>query len=274
VTLSFDPKPTFQFNEKFSNNSNDYLFNATRCSIREKYADNTLASVLNTLVAGFLNLALPSVLTFIVNIAIVCYIKRIYKTQHAEPIQRRSEITETNYRSSRSTLLVISITYTLCYLPYCILNLLSIKFDSNSALAFGAEITSILRYISHSVNFYAYIFTNHRFRRDIILLLRLVYRPCSYMKKRKEHQEKTKRKSNNNIVFHHYRSVQSIPANNSSKMICVYQRPTCIRFQNQNNYARQQNLQTNEIFYNKQNTILATVTPSHSSEKYRNRIRV
>jgi len=275
VTLGFDPKQKSQFNENISNNSNDYFLNSTRCYIRDEYGDNPLTLLLNTLVAGFLNLVLPSMLTFMVNIAIVCYIKHIYKTQNSEPIQRRPDNTATNYRSSRSTLLVISITYTLCYLPYCIIYLVLIKFDDpNQTLLYWSEIAFILRYISHSVNFYAYIFTNHRFRRDILLLLHYMIRPCSYLKKRNRHKQKTERK--NNIIFHHYNLPPSIPSSNSgAKMICAYQRPTCIRFQNQNNnYARQQNLLANEIYYNKQNTLLATISPTTSLNRFRNRARV
>lgn len=279
VTLGFDPKQTLDINEiNNSNYTDEFFHNSARCYIRDKYGDNRLTLLLNTLVAGFLNLVLPSMLTFTVNIAIVCYIKHIYKTQHTDPIQRRTDATVTSYRSSRSTLLVISITYTLCYLPYCIIYLLLIQFDHpNQTLFFWSEIAFILRYISHSVNFYAYIFTNQRFRRDIILLLRYALRPCTYIKKRKRHKKKTQRK--NDIVFHHYR-FPSVPTNNSAaKVICAYQRPTCIRFQNQNminnmNYIRQQNIQTNEVYYNKQNTFLATVSPSSSSDRYRNRARV
>jgi len=279
VTLGFHQKQKSQLNETISNNSNDYFLNSTPCYIRDEYGDNPLTLLLNTLVAGFLNLVLPSMLTFIVNIAIVCYIKHIYKTKNSEPIQRRPDNTATNYRSSRSTLLVISITYTLCYLPYCIIHLLLIQFDDpNQTLFYWSEIAFILRYISHSVNFYAYIFTNHRFRRDILLLLRHMIRPCSYIKNRNRHKQKPQRK--NDIIFHHYKLPPSVPSSNSGgKMICVYQRPTCIRFQNQNNnnnnnYARQQNLQTNEIYYNKQNTLLATISPTNSSNRFRNRVRV
>jgi hypothetical protein len=273
VTLGYDQKEKSQFHDNRSNNTNDSFLNPTRCYIREEYGNNPLTLLLNTLVAGFLNLVLPSMLTFIVNIAIVCYIKHIYKVQQSETIRRRSDSSGTNYRSSSSTLLVISITYTLCYLPYCIIYLVLIKFDHpNQTLIYWSEIAFILRYISHSVNFYAYIFTNQRFRRDIISLLRCTIRPYLYIKTRKQQKKETKRK--NNIIFHHYRLPQSTPSNNSAaKMLCVYQRPTCIRFQNQNNIARQ-NFPINEIHYNKQNTVSATMVPSSSSDKYRNRARV
>lgn len=275
-TLGYDQKPRLQNNEmNFLNNSTDPSYNSTRCYIQDKYGEAPLTLLLNTLVAGGLNLVLPSMLTFTVNIAIVCYIKHIYKTQNSESVQRRPDVAGTSYRSSRSTLLVISITYTLCYLPYCIIYLILIPLNNPSQTLFSwSEITFVLRYISHSVNFYAYIFTNHRFRRDIILLLRYALRPCSYMKRRNHHKIKAQRK--HNIIFHHYR----LPSNNSAaKVICTYQRPTCIRFQNQNQNnnntnVRPQNFQTNEVYYNKQNTFLATVTPSSSSDRYRKRTRV
>jgi len=283
VTLGYNEKQKFQSNENISNKSNDSYLTSPLCYIRTEYGNNPLTLLLNTLVAGFLNLVLPSMLTFTVNIAIVCYIKHIYKTQNTEPIQRRADSSGTSYRSSRSTLLVISITYTLCYLPYCIIYLLLIQFDDPyQTLFYWSEITFILRYISHSVNFYAYIFTNQRFRRDIILLFRCAFRPCPYIKKRNRLIKQVRQ--NPAPIPQHYLLPASTPTNNlAAKMICVYQRPTCIRFQNQNqnnnnnnniNNARQQNLQPNEIYYNKQNTFLATISPSSSSDKFRNRVRV
>jgi hypothetical protein len=117
------------------------------------------------------------------------------------------------------------------------------------------------------VNFYAYIFTNHRFRRDIILLLRNVLRPCLYIKKRRQIKKKSKRK--NEIIYHHYRLPQS---SNSAKMIYAYHRPMDVRISN--NYFQQQNLQNDEVIFNKQNTILASVSPTQSSEKLRNPAKV
>jgi hypothetical protein len=270
LTLGYNKKSESQFNENLTSNISDDLFNTTHCIIRDKYVNDPFVLLLNTLVAGFLNLAIPSMLTFTVNVVIVCYIRHIYKTQNPEPIQRRADSTGPSYRSSRSTLLVISITYTLCYLPYCIIYLLRIKFPRLSGtLSYWGEIAFIIRYISHSVNFYAYIFTNHRFRRDIILLLRNILRPCTYIKKRRQIKKKSKRK--NEYIYHHYRLPQS---SNSAKMIYAYQRPAGVRIQNQNNYFQQQNLQTNEMIYNKQTTMLATISPPHSSEKSLNQTRV
>lgn len=152
----------------------------TFCHIRSKYSDDRLILLLNTLVAGVLNLALPSILILIVNVMMLCLIKRIYTQRRQEKILRRS--TETSvYRSTRSTLLVISITYTLFYLPYCIFYLLMITFDDqHDTLHYWSEITYILRHVSHSVNFYAYIFTNYRFRRDIVSFLRCSIACCGF----------------------------------------------------------------------------------------------
>jgi hypothetical protein len=275
VTLGYDRGQKSLLNENISINSTDYSINSASCHIRDEYENNQITLLLNTLVAGFLNLVLPSMLTLIVNITIVCYIKRIYKAQNLEPIHRRSENVGTNYRSTRSTLLVISITYTLCYLPYCIISLLLIPFaDTNTTLFYWSEITFILRYISHSVNFYAYIFTNQRFRRDIVVLLRNIFRPYLCIRKRKERKQKKERKA---VIFHHYGLTPLVPANNSAaKMICNYQRPTCIRFQNQNHSAQQQqNLQTNETYFNKHKTVLAMVaTPTTSTDRFLTRSRV
>ena len=126
VTIEYKTNSVSQSMNNDTRNESNYSSNSTDCSIQEKYMTNDVVVLLNALVAGFLNLALPSMFTFSVNVAIVCYIRHIYKTQNAEPIQRRSESTGANYRSSRSTLLVISITYTLCYLPYCIITLIRI----------------------------------------------------------------------------------------------------------------------------------------------------
>lgn len=277
VTLGYDRGQSHSsFNETSSPSTNEYNSSATRCHIRDEYGDNPITLLLNTLVAGFLNLVLPSMLTSLVNIAIVCYIKHIYKVQNPDQIQRRSDNIGTNYRSTRSTLLVISITYTLCYLPYCIIYLLLIQFgDTNGTLFYWSEIAFILRYISHSVNFYAYIFTNNRFRRDIIFLFRSCGRVCSSGRAR----DKQKRKDQGRyIIFHHYRLPTSTPSYDSSgKIICNYQRPTCIRFQNQSQLAQQQQLRTplsNEIFISKQKTVVALVTPSNTHERCSNKTRV
>lgn len=265
MTITYYEKPKIQ-------NATE-MFNGTLCIIQDKYLNSTVTLLLNTLVAGFLSLAIPSMVTFTVNVAIVCYIKHIYKTQQSEPIKRRLEIPTPNYRSSRSTLLVISITYTVCYLPYCIIYLLLIKFPRlDGTLSYFAAIASNLRYISHSVNFYAYIFTNHRFRRDIILLLRNIIRPYNYLKKRRDVKRTAKQKSQ--YIYRHYRLPQSAPSGNSGKMICLYQRPIGARIEFPNRFPAQQNLQSNEIPYQKQNTVLATVTPSQSLEKLRNRTRL
>ena len=123
------------------------------------------------------------------------------------------------------------------------------------------------------MNFYAYIFTNHRFRRDIILLLRSILRPCACIKKRRESKKKPPKRKNE-ILYHHYRLPQTTPSSNTSKLIGLYQRPPDIRHSNPHIYSRQQNLQTSDMIYNKQNTLLATLTPSQSSDKLRNRARV
>ena len=167
----------------------------TSCHIRAKYANDRLTLLLNTLVAGVLNLALPSILILIVNIVMLCFIKRIYTHRTlAEKGPRRSD---TNiYRSTRSTLLVISITYTLFYLPYCIFYFLMIILeDRHDTLHYWSEITYILRHVSHSGNFYAYISTNLRFRRDILSLMHHFARPCRYLR-----QRSSRRKSSEILV--------------------------------------------------------------------------
>jgi hypothetical protein len=278
VTLGYNQGHSSSYNEVTSTNSNEFMSNETRCYIRDEYGHNPLTLLLNTLVAGFLNLVLPSILTSIVNIAIVFYIKRIYKVQNPDQIPRRPASIGTNYRSTRSTLLVISITYTLCYLPYCIIYLLLIQFhDTNGTLFYWSEIAFILRYISHSVNFYAYIFTNHRFRRDIIHLLRSIGRPCSSIAHRKRHRMKDQDKY---IIFHRYRLPTSTPSYHSAaKIICNYQRPTCIRFQNQSSSLAQQQVQetmpmNNEMYLSKQKTVLTAMKPMNVHEKCVNKVRI
>ena len=277
VTLGYDRGQQYStFNDTSSPSTHEYNSSATRCHIRDEYGDNPLTLLLNTLVAGFLNLVLPSMLTSMVNIAIVCYIKRIYRVQNPDQIQRRSDSIGTNYRSTRSTLLVISITYTLCYLPYCIIYLLLIQFgDTNGTLFYWSEIAFILRYISHSVNFYAYIFTNHRFRRDIISLFRSCGRVCSSIRTRDQQKRKAQGRY---IIFHRYRLPSSTPPYNSTgKTICNYQRPTCIRFQNQNYSAQQQQQQQQQHLRTpliNQKTVVALVTPSNTQERGLSIVRV
>ena len=168
-------------NSSINNNSNY----ETVCDIRLEYAENRAILLINILVAGVLNLALPSILILVVNVTILCLIKRVYSTQAYDNLKRRSDTT--NYRSTRSTLLVISMTYTLFYIPYLIFYFLMIFLEDNDGTLFRcSEVTYILRHVSHSVNFYAYIFPNLRFRREILSLLHFLCRPCLNVRKRKQ----------------------------------------------------------------------------------------
>lgn len=167
------------------NNNNQTWNYETVCDIRSEYADDRSILLINILVAGVLNLALPSILILVVNITILCLIKRVYSTQAYDNLKRRSDTT--NYRSTRSTLLVISVTYTLFYIPYLIFYFLMIFLEDKDGTLFRcSEVTYILRHVSHSVNFYAYIFPNLRFRREILSLLHFLFRPCFNIRKRKQ----------------------------------------------------------------------------------------
>ncbi|CAF1656897.1 unnamed protein product, partial [Didymodactylos carnosus] len=71
-------------------------------------------------------------------------------------------------------LLIISLIYTLCYLPYCILYFSQFLFSPGYTLSVCSVIAFNIRYVSHSTNFYAYMFTCLRFRRDIKSLFRML----------------------------------------------------------------------------------------------------
>ncbi|CAF3661880.1 unnamed protein product [Rotaria sp. Silwood1] len=188
IVLEYDQERKHQNNEIIFNNNNtnktmSFIPNHTLCTIRSKYANDRLMLLLNILVAGVLNLALPSILIVIVNITMLCFIKRIYSTQNRNK-KITSRIDVINYRSTRSTLVIISMTYALFYLPYLIFYFLMIILeDIDETLYNCSEIAYILRHVSHSVNFYAYIFTNRRFRCEILLLFRYVFRLCFDFKK-------------------------------------------------------------------------------------------
>ncbi|UJR08591.1 hypothetical protein I4U23_012850 [Adineta vaga] len=190
IVLEYNPKQISHRNSTHKNGTVvDYR---SVCTIRSKYAEDRLTLLMNILVAGVLSLAIPALLISIVNITILCVIKRIYSTQIDDKTKRRSDIT--NYRSTRSTLLVISITYALFYLPYIIFYFLMIILeDRDGTLYYWSEITYILRHVSHSVNFYAYMFTSLSFRHECILLVRSLFQPCLYFKKRRQYKRKKKR---------------------------------------------------------------------------------
>ncbi len=232
IALEYDSKQSYQINETMLNNNENNMtfFNQqSRCNIRSKYADDRFILLINILVAGGLNLALPSILILIVNITMLCIIKRIYSTQADDKTRRRSDIT--NYRSTRSTLLVISITYSLFYLPYLIFYfLMIISEDKDGTLDMCSEITYILRHVSHSVNFYAYIFTSLRFRHEILSLLRCLFLPCYYIRKR--HRYKQIRKSQC-IIIDKCRLPPPLPLYYRA-MTRKSQQPTCVQFRNQN----------------------------------------
>ncbi|CAF1007269.1 unnamed protein product [Adineta steineri] len=189
LVLEYNPEQKFNKTQKNNATSIDYT---TICSIRSEYANDNLTLLMNILIAGVLSLAIPSILILIVNVTIVCFIRRIYSTQADDKVKRRSDIT--NYHSTRSTLLVISMTYVLFYIPYLIFNFLMIvSEDPNGIVHYWAEITSIFRHVSHSVNFYAYLFTSLTFRQESLFFLRYLFRPCIYFKKRQQFKQRIKR---------------------------------------------------------------------------------
>ena len=276
VSLGFDGVRNVPDNDSFVNLSNETYSKPLFCHIREEYVSNRFLLYMNTLVVGFLNLALPSIITAVVNVAIVCYIKRIYKVKNSDPMRRRSDGNAgINYRSTRSTLLVISITYTLCYLPYCLIHLLLLRFnDNNRTLSSLSEITFITRYISHSVNFYAYIFTNHRFRRDIIYLFRSLARLWPSM--RTENVSRTKTQTQY-IIFRRYAPSSSTPSyETAAQIICNYQRPACIRFQNNIPHSKtiQHSLNPTPICLKKRTNATVNIRRSKSNESVIKKDRV
>lgn len=168
IVLEYDSDSTTTFNESF-------IVYQMPCHIRSKYSENRLVLVLNTLIAGVFTLAVPSILILIVNILTINYVKRVYKNQIQTKLTRN--IDGTRFRSTGSTVLAISVTYMLFHLPYCIFYFLMISLeDTHNTWHFFSEITYILRYIGHSINFYAYIFTNTRFRREILALMQYILR--------------------------------------------------------------------------------------------------
>jgi hypothetical protein len=234
IVLEYDPGQKQQTNQSLIQENSTFFDYQIRCSIRSKYANDNFILLMNTLVTGVLNLALPSILILIVNIAILCFIKRIYTIQTHDTVNRRSDVA--NYRSTLSTLLVISITYTLVYVPYCIFYLLMIILeDRNHTLHYWSEIAYILRFVSHSVNFYAYIFTNLRFRRDILIFLNYLCRPCFYFKKRQQYKHK---KRSQIIILDKCRLPPPLPVNSSKGGKC--QRVEDIHDQNQIDLKQEQ----------------------------------
>jgi hypothetical protein len=199
IVLDYNPEENYSKNKTLYNNTQRNVTGfeyPALCTIRSEFAEHRLMLLMNILVAGVLSLALPSILILIVNISMLCFIRRIYSTKADDKLKRRSDIT--NYRSTRLTLLVISMTYALFYLPYIIFYFLMINSeDRDETLYYWSEITYILRHVSHSVNFYAYIFTSLRFRRESLLLLRSIFHPCHFFKERTQ----SKRKKRSQVII-------------------------------------------------------------------------
>ena len=188
IVLEYRTEVNSLYNLTMSNYSSkylEYLNYPTVCNIREEYADNRAILLINVLVAGVFNLGLPSILILIVNIVTLYLIKNVYSRQPMMmTVQKRRSSPNISYRSTRSTLLIISITYTLFYIPYLLLYFVMIFVDDESGMLFiGSEVAYILRHISHSVNFYAYTFTSVRLRREISRLFHCSYGEC--LKRRK-----------------------------------------------------------------------------------------
>ncbi|CAF4943958.1 unnamed protein product, partial [Rotaria socialis] len=201
---------------------------------RSEYANDRLMLLLNILVAGVLNLALPSILIIIVNITMLSFIKRIYSTQTRNKTRCRTD--SVNYRSTRSTLVVISMTYAIFYLPYLIFYFLMIMLeDTDGTLHNWSEITYILRHVSHSVNFYAYIFTNLRFRREIARLFRVMCRSCSDSK----NQNRFKQKKKSQVIL---LDKCRIPVPYTNSMTKQSQRRSCVQNLSRIDLRKQKNL--------------------------------
>lgn len=191
LVLEYNPEQHASRNQTYKN-ANSTIDYSTICTIRSEYANDRRTLLMNILVAGVFSLAIPALLISVVNITMLCFIRRVYSSKADDKGKRRSDIT--NYRSTRSTLLVISVTYALFYLPYLVFYFLMIFVeDPDGTLHYWSEITYILRHVSHSVNFYAYICTSLSFRHECALLVRSLFQPCVYYRTRRQFRRKKKR---------------------------------------------------------------------------------
>lgn len=154
---------------------------------KEIYEKYQYIDVYINITLGVIGYSLPCFITLIINLLLIYNIRNLHslKTESSqngrksvdENLPRNQRIHSTKSRSNQffkatSSLLTLSFSYLICYIPYSFLFLLlsldKIRMNGDIIFAF-----TCLRYLNHTLNFYIYFATGKRFRNDVMRFLRI-----------------------------------------------------------------------------------------------------
>lgn len=138
---------------------------------------------------GVIGYSLPCFITLIINLLLIYNIRNLhilktsnnrnesgkyfkniedsYKSQRIHSAKSRNQ-----FLKATSSLLTLSFSYLICYIPY---SFLFLSFSLNLVQMNGDIVfaVSCLRYLNHTLNFYIYFATGKRFRNDVLKFLRI-----------------------------------------------------------------------------------------------------
>ena len=205
---------TTAFNESWSNRT----YQATCQISQDFYKQYKYIDVYINITLGIVGYSLPCFITLITNLMLIYNIKKAYfikkvvetkQSNNRQSFSRSEEMTETttqqqrnhlsnavnemrtkvnksryNFFKATSSLLLISISYLICYIPYSVLFLL-LSLDKINLDQITMFSITCLKYLNHTLNFYIYFATGKKFRNDVLNLFR-----------RKKKKKMLERKSN------------------------------------------------------------------------------
>jgi len=198
-----DPNETLPFNM----NNNNYSLNMAyeqlpqaTCQISQAFYDKyKYIDVYINITLGIVGYSLPCFITLIINLMLIYHIKKAYLIKKVAEKRRLSRASNVkSFSSSRrssfqhslrnlsektkvknryqffkatSSLLLVSISYLVCYIPYSVFFLL-LSLDQITMDQFTIFCISCLKYLNHTLNFYIYFATGKKFRNDVLNLFR------------------------------------------------------------------------------------------------------
>lgn len=201
---------TTVFNESSWSNR---TFQATCQISQDFYKQYKYIDVYINITLGIVGYSLPCFITLITNLMLIYNIKKAYfikkVVETKQSFSRSEEMIETTTQQQRdhlsnavnetrikvnksrytffkatSSLLLVSISYLICYIPYSVLFLL-LSLDKINLDQITMFSITCLKYLNHTLNFYIYFATGKKFRNDVLNLFR-----------RKKKKKMLERKSN------------------------------------------------------------------------------
>jgi hypothetical protein len=131
---------------------------------------------------GIIGYSLPCLITLVINLVLIYNMRKVgllrikkYSTNNEDEgdgdnANASSNANNNVLQKATFTLLTLSFSYLICYVPYTVAYvLLSLDAVQMNGDVFFA--LSQLRALNHTLNFYIYFFTGKRFRRDVLDLL-------------------------------------------------------------------------------------------------------